>query len=287
MLVMAAGVVALLLVVANITLFSREVNNTATSRKQEYVKKLASGLESWYRINAAVIDTPGTTLPLSEVDLFKYSGLGRDFNAHISITSILDGGRVKYRQIAAWIPAPGEEDHSNFDSSGVFQPAFRETQYRIVSGQTIESQKFGETQQTMREVARLLELRSRALLMADPTHDVGVNYFRAMDCSNPAATEIKCTSVLGTAPHGFIAATSPALDLAGIAGVNAGTANDAWGRPIEINNAYVADPSNPEDKPPYVARIRSVPPWGEAGLSYSPAAPDNINIYISAVQMVN
>jgi hypothetical protein len=286
MLVIAAGVVALLIVVANITIFSRELNNNSIPRKQAYVEQVASALDNWYRINAAMIDQPGTSLVVTENALFEYAGIGRSFDAHISITGVHESGQVKYRQIAVWIPAQGEVDNSGFDLDGIFQPMFMETQYRIVNGQAIEYQKLGETQKTMREIARLLELRSRALLMVDPTHDIGINYFHAIDCASPTASEIRCTNTIASSPSGFMAVSSPLLDLKAISGIDTVMANDAWGRPIEINNSYFNDPANP-DAPPYTARLRSVPPWGAADIIYSPVFPDRSNIYISAVQMIN
>lgn len=278
MLVMAAAVVALLFIVANITINARDFNNTIVERKQNYLDATSKSLESWYKKNAFNIDRFPDTPAFTEEDLFKAAGVTKSFDAHIAITGLLGqpGSNLFYRNIVVWIPAPGGNDDSSFTATGVFRPAFRETQYRIISGQAIEGHNIGETQTKMRELARLLESRSKAKFEMDPMHDARTNYFRAQYCSAPNAEEIPCTTFINSG-SGWVDISNPALNLSRLATLNEALTTDSWGQKLEFNNygqsTYetgipgctddtVTSSDTELGEPPYIASIRARTPWG-------------------------
>lgn len=283
LLVMAAAVVALLFIVANVTIFSREFSNTLGARKQAYVENASARLDAWYRRNAAQLDSLPAIPTYTEDQLFTLAGLTRDFDAHIAMSGVVGvpGSNLFYRNIVVWLPAFGVDDTSYLGVSGEFHPAFNETLYRVVSGQTIEGENIGRTQTTMREIARLLEVRSKSKFEADPLHDVRTNYFRALYCSTPGSEEIPCTSkVTGPGAGGWALLSEPLLNLYGLAGINLNMATDAWGQAIQFNNyeqsAYsasntlqpcgdttaVGSDDTETGEPPYVATLRTTTPWG-------------------------
>lgn len=277
-LVMAAAVVALLFVVANITLNAREFSNTLAARKQQYIENTAKRLEDWYTKNAAVIDRFPVTPAFTEEDLFNAAGVVKMFDARIQITDLIGepSTNLYYRNIVVWIPAPNVVDNSAFNGLGVFIPAFQQTQYRIINGRVIEGQLIGATQNKMRELARLLEARSKAKFEMDPLHDARTNYFRAQYCSLPNSEEIPCTTSINNTT-GWVPISEPALKLNQLATMNPALATDGWGGRIEFNNinqstydtglpgcntdtTLTADTE--EGDPPFLAGVRSQTPWG-------------------------
>lgn len=277
-LVMAAAAVALLFIVANITINAREFNSTVAQRKQQYLEATAKNIENWYRKNASYIDRLPGTPAFTEEDLFKAAGVTKSFDARIAITDLMGqpGSNLFYRNIVVWIPAPGVEDTSSFAPSGVFRPAYRETQYRVINGQLIEGQNIGATQTKMRELARLLESRAKAKFEMDPLHDARTNYLRAQYCSAPNSEEIPCTTAINSAT-GWVAIGDPILRLRSLATLNDALTTDAWGNPIEFNNYAqsthetglpgCADNTTTTDdtemgEPPFLATLRTTTPWG-------------------------
>lgn len=279
MLVFLASIVAFFIIVSNASIFSRDFNNTLDIRKKEYLDTAVQKLESWYYKNAAIIDSTTSPVVITEDQLFKETGLSRMYGARISITPIqfTAGAPLAYRNIAIWIPAFGVADTSSFTGGGVFLPNHAQTMYSVINGQKVEGDLMLQTQKVMKNAARLLEQRYKAKFETDPVHNLRVNYFASIDCSNVGAEEIPCTSTIDPAT-GWVSLTSSNLKLWENSGISTVTGTDGWGHQIYFSNdnqlgTILNNPANNIDTP-YYAVLKAVTPW-------------NTIVYMYAMQPLN
>lgn len=303
--VSVVAVVLLLILVGTIAVYTKEAANMQPASKAAYLARAEQAVSLWYRKNAARIDAPvagGFCPAFTEEQLLKETMLTPEFGARIEITPCLDvqGPSVIFRNVAIWIPAAGVQDTSSFSASGVFRPGNSEVQYRLVNGHAIEAQMVSETRTQLQEIARSLELRVKAKIDGDSTHDLGINHFRSMSCElttdpnhpQQLPEEIPCSSIINGGPSSSAYAilddnAFKTLKLAQLASVSQSMNRDSWGQYIVFNNV-LDDAGNaclPEDtpsdtpatrnsRPPYRMMLQTITPWG-AEITVCPVQPVN------------
>lgn len=297
--VTVVAVILLLILVGNIAVYTKEAANMQPASKAAYLDKAEQAVALWYRKNASRIDAPaaGGICPTFTSDqLFRETMLTPDLDARIEMTPCLDvqGASIISRNIAIWIPTAGIQDTSSFDSSGIFRPGNSEVRYRLVNGHAIETQMVSETRTQLQEMARAFELRVKAKMDADSTHDLGVNHFRSMSCEagQILPEEVPCSSLIngGAGANAYAILDDNAfktLKLAQLASVSQSMNRDSWGQYIVFNNVLddagnaclpednpSATPATRNNRPPYRMMLQTITPWG-AEITVCPVQPVN------------
>lgn len=280
------AVVLLLILIGNIAVYTKDVANQVPESKSAYLESSEKAIALWYRKNALRIDSPdpsGTCLDFpDESALFREMMITPEFGARIAISPCQNVPPLVYRTVAIWIPPAGVADTviaNPWTAKGNFMPTSSEVQYRVVSGQIIESYLVAETNAQLQEMARTLELRFKSKIDNDPSRDIGYNHFKAGDCTNVGMDEIPCA---GDAANPYVVlddATFSALKLAELTSMSHNTNRDAWGQFIIFNNLLdngnVCLPEGDLDNsPPYRMMLQTITPWGTE-ITICPVQPVN------------
>jgi len=266
--VSVASAMLLILVIGQMILYNKEIENEGVQSRSEYLERTIISLERWYISNAILLDNINCPV-MDEQTIFEQASIIQRYGVRVAIGSCISAGaELSYRNIAVWIPSRTREDTSSFNEHGIFVPADSQVEYRVVSGMEIQGTLVNDTRNTMLELARLLEVRFQAKIDGDPLRDLQYNYFRALDCANPGLNEIPCTSFINAS--GYVALENnifESLRLSELASISQRMTIDAWGQPIEFNNVVndpgnICVPSGNPNRPPYTMLLRANTPWG-------------------------
>jgi hypothetical protein len=217
--------------------------------EQAYLDDIALRLETFYRRNAAVIDS-ASAFAIPPATLWAQLGIQAKPTLQLGISERLSGSEVGFRRFVVWLKRRSPDPSVFVATSGAFTPG-PDVPYRVVDGEAIQGALREETLRRMKTFAAQLEQRFRAKFEGDPLRSLSVNHFRALGPSCSAALDdIPCidvhTDVNAAANFGMLLSTDP-LRL-----------TSAWGARFSVSNLE----DSRATAPPYTMAIRAALPWG-------------------------
>lgn len=257
---------SIVFVVGQAAWLSKERANQLPQLQAHRVAQAAAAIRDWYSANSAMLDTP-TASPPEGAELLAEIGVPRQWLLQAAISAPQVRGQIRYRVIAIW----AETDDPQvpvFDASNAVLnlcpnaslPCIERAAARV-EGYELQAAQYASSVESMRALARSAQAYFQARFMADPDHNLTVNYFRApMDpigCTS-AAEDIECLD--GWTDIG-------ATQVLRVLGEPTSRGLDAWGRSIEIANGNAPSSMEPlgaaAATPPYRLALRTITPWGE------------------------
>ena len=244
--------VTILFVLGQASWQSRQLINSFQDVRAARVTQAAAALRTWYAVNAAVIDSPSFMVPTGE-ELLAAAGVPAQWGLSAGITSTqLVRGDIPYHAIAVWAPTDDDEQDPVFDvSTGELNLCPDDEGHcgtraaARIDGYEIQATHYQNTVRDLRGLALSAQAFFHAKWLADPDHNLSVNYFRG--CDAPGSS-LPCLD-----------SYEPLIN-AGLLeelGEPNSRAYDAWGSEVLVTNG------NPNDlQPPYRLALRAVTPWG-------------------------
>jgi hypothetical protein len=177
------------------------------------------------------------------------------------------------RPLALWLAASAD-DRTGFDDQGALQldPAVRFS--ILFSSAPLQQAAYARSEETLRTLATMAELRFLARLRADPDHDLARNWFRAANCDQ-VDDDIPCTAAGQPQPVDALMAEARIFGAAFSrpsgtppAQQRDGLAFNAWGGLNWFDNAVavasVASAATPglAGQPPFSMRFFTLTPFG-------------------------
>lgn len=249
--------VSILFVLGQSSWQSRQRLNELPDIRAARVAHAAEALRQWYERNAADIDRSGYVVP-SGGALLAAAGVPAQWDLTAVMSSQLSRGEIRYRAIAIWAPSDDDDQVPMFDTdTGELTLCPDDKAYcgqraaAKVEGYDIQAELYGATVRKLRELAAAAQAYFHGMWLADPDHNVSVNYFR---CGAPRG-DLPC---LDTPTE---LATTSLLSAIGLSG---SYAFDAWGGPIVATNGGSND-----DQPPYRLEFIATTPWGSSIRMYA------------------
>lgn len=215
----------------------------------------------WYAQHLADLDRTDA-FPLAAADVLRAIDLEQSPALRFAAGAINTGTTsYHWRPLALWL-SPAADDRSGFDADGRFRPDPRVRASVAFASEALQRQAYAASEQRLRVLATMAELRFVAKLRADPDHDLAHNWFRASDCNRVDADDLPCTEPGAPETIASLMATSdslgPALrrapDLPPPQQPDALAVN-AWGLPNRFDNAAGAA------APPFSMRFSTTTPF--------------------------
>jgi hypothetical protein len=197
----------------------------------------------WYAQHLGELDRAGA-FPRAPADVLRGVDLGQSPALRFAAGPVNAGtAGYHWRPLALWL-SPAADDRSGFDEGGRFSPDPRVRASVAFASEALQRQAYAASEQRLRVLATMAELRFVAKLRADPDHDLARNWFRASDCDQVGADDLPCTEPGAPQTMASLMATSdqlgPALrraaDLPPPQQPDALAVN-AWGGPNLFDNA--------------------------------------------------
>ena len=249
--------IAFIFVLGYSSYYAKRESQSLLDNQKTYLYDLKSRLLEAYATKLLDVDADLTYASYRDSDRwFEMAGLSRRWELRIEVSDRLEKDGVKYTVLALWLPT--ETDAANpptFDAAtGTFSSCSLapcpDRAYTLVSGYELQAKAAADTKKTLEHIAAKAQAYFKARNLAEPTHNVSINYFLAPygSCA-PNAEDIPCA-----ATYSSIDATT----LAQVLHLDSDRTKNGWGLDIEYSNVEDSNITSP----PYTMSFRSRDPWG-------------------------
>lgn len=251
-LVAIVAAISLLFVIGQASWQSRQRLNELPRVRAERVDQAAAALRDWYRINAREIDSPAFLVPTGP-ELLAAAGVPRQWGLEAGMTTTqLVRDQIRYRVLAVWAPSDDDTQVPIFNAiTGELVLCPDAGDYcgtraaARVEGFDIQAELYATTMRSLRSLAAAAQAYFHGKWLADPDHNLSVNYFRSCVAARSELPCLDSWTDLSTTTL-LLALQEPQS-----------RAFDAWGGEVQALNGEDND-----DNPPYRLAFRAQTPWG-------------------------
>lgn len=266
MLLLALFAVATVLLASAYALDAAGAGAQDAARETARLAAAKARLLQWYAQHLDRLDA-ADAFPYAPDAVLREAGLADEPGLRFAAGprgTVASRGGWRYRPLAIWL-APRADDRTSFDAAGVLRPDPQLRASVVFSSEPLQRAAYAASEETLRTLATMAELRFLARLRADPDHDSARNWFRPADCGL-VDDDFPCTEAgrprpiadLMASGRPFGAAFSRPLDTPP-SGQRDGLASNAWGGANLFDNA----PRNGEPQSPHVMRFSTITPFGD------------------------
>jgi hypothetical protein len=257
--------VAISFVLAEATWESKAQADRLPQQRQDRVSQAVGLVRAWYEANAPRIDNPSTPLP-NAAALLAAAGVPPGWRLSAALSAAQTRGQIQYHVVVLWaenedLQSPSfDPDTAQFTLCPNASLSCKLRAWARIEGYAIQADHLARTVKHLSALALIGQAYFKGHWLADPDHNLGVNYFRAP--SDP----VGCTVQSGDLPclDGWTPIDSTSV--LSVLGEPVSAGFDAWGQVIEVANANAPGTQQPlganAGRTPFEFAFESLAPWG-------------------------